>query len=1048
MIRHALWLLVRWLAGLAAGLALATGFLVWRLSAGPISLDYLTPYVAAAIERAESGLVVRIDHTLVSLGEGATIDIVARGVHLGRRGGEAQLALPELALGLSVRAALTGVAAPTRIVLREPQLRLERAKDGTFHLGFDIEAAGGGDWAEDLLHDLAAAPDRRGPLGFLTRVAVRNAALTVDDRALGVIWRAKRADVTLFRGAGGVFGDLAVTVVEPGGQQAELRGDFRQANGQTRLGLQLSFADLWPAVFADVAPGLAPLGTLQFPVTGQVRVELDTAALRISDAWCDVSIGGGWIQHPAFVGGGLAFASGALRATYDPAKGRISIERLGFDLGKARTELTGTVDGLGDGMLAAGWPDALDIAGQLRLIDVQVDALAALWPERLSPRTRSWVTAHVRDGTVTEAVARINARADLTAQAARPIGVDTLTGTIAYRNLTLEYFRPLEPLRHVDGTGTFDLTMLDLVPSSGAVHTVQVTGGGAKLSKLDTNDEEIAIDLSVKGPVRDVLDVLDTKPLQYARALKIDPAHAAGEVDGQMHFVFPLKHDLTLDMVDYGARGQLSGVAVEQVMAKRDLTAGELQMKLDRNALHLDGTARLADVPMTLTWVESLKPKDAIHSRYTVKTRLDAAARQNLGLELLPAEVMKGPIDVDAAYSVFATKRSTASVALGLTDATLAVTQLNWQKPAGVAATAALDLDFADGDLRAIRSATLKGERLDVQLGVALDDSGSVTRVDVARLIAGETNVAGAVTRRSEGGWRFDVQGASLDASVLMKKADAGSNGEQTDPPLVVDATVDRLIIGPQREALGVKSQLYSDGVHWQAMSIDLRMPGTGKASLRFGQAGGDRSFHFSSDDLGALARLLDISDNIEGGHLESDGQVEDNARRRVFHGKVDGGDYRIVRAPLFAKLLSVASFSGIGALLSGEGIPFSRIKGDFTLADGKLEVKALRAYGGAIGIRTDGVYDFAAQTLDLGGTLVPAYTINSFLGNIPILGPAIVGEGVFGVNFRVAGPIANVQITVNPLGIVAPGFFRRLFLFDAPEPSSAPPKSSAEKPK
>src|SRR5258708_10874971 len=158
MIRSALWLLVRWLAGLIARLALAAGFLVWRLSAGPISLDYLTPHVAAAIERAESGLVVRIDHTLVSLGEGATIDIVARGVHLGRRGGEAQLTLPELALGLSVRAALTGVAAPTRIVLREPQLRLERAKDGTVHLGFDTETAEGGDWGADLLHELAAAP--------------------------------------------------------------------------------------------------------------------------------------------------------------------------------------------------------------------------------------------------------------------------------------------------------------------------------------------------------------------------------------------------------------------------------------------------------------------------------------------------------------------------------------------------------------------------------------------------------------------------------------------------------------------------------------------------------------------------------------------------------------------------------------------------------------------------------------------------------------------------------------------------------------------------
>ena len=143
----------------------------------------------------------------------------------------------------------------------------------------DTEIAEGGDWAEEFVRDLSAPPDRRGPLGFLTRVAVRDAALTVDDKALGVVWHAKRADMTLYRGAAGVFGDLAVTVVEPGGQQAQLRGDFRQVDGQSRLGLQLSFDDLWPAVFADAAPQLAPLGALQFPVSGHLRVELDTLSL-------------------------------------------------------------------------------------------------------------------------------------------------------------------------------------------------------------------------------------------------------------------------------------------------------------------------------------------------------------------------------------------------------------------------------------------------------------------------------------------------------------------------------------------------------------------------------------------------------------------------------------------------------------------------------------------------------------------------------------------------------------------------------------------------
>jgi hypothetical protein len=398
---------------------------------------------------------------------------------------------------------------------------------------------------------------------------------------------------------------------------------------------------------------------------------------------------------------------------------------------------------------------------------------------------------------------------------------------------------------------------------------------------------------------------------------------------------------------------------------------------------------------------------------------------------------------VDATYAIQSSKRASASVAVDFRDAALALKELNWKKEAGVPAQATFDLDLIDGHIRAVRRAAIKGVRLDAQLTASLDDTGSIVRVDVPRLIAGETDVAGTVTRRREGGWRIELKGLSFDASALMSDLDRSSSGEETAPPLVIDAALDRLILGPKREARAVTGQLFSNGVHWQAMSIDATMFGKGKASLRFGQAAGDRSFRLTTDDLGALLRLFDVSDNVEGGRLEVTGQVEDSGRRRVFRGKADGADYRIVRAPVLARLLSVASLSGINALLTGEGIPFTRLKGDFTVADAKLEVKELRAYGGALGIKADGIYDFGANTLDVSGTLVPAYTLNSVLGNIPLLGKLFTGgegEGIFAANFRVAGPAGDAKVTVNPLSALAPGVLRKLFLFDAPEPAQAPP--------
>jgi AsmA-like C-terminal region len=120
------------------------------------------------------------------------------------------------------------------------------------------------------------------------------------------------------------------------------------------------------------------------------------------------------------------------------------------------------------------------------------------------------------------------------------------------------------------------------------------------------------------------------------------------------------------------------------------------------------------------------------------------------------------------------------------------------------------------------------------------------------------------------------------------------------------------------------------------------------------------------------------------------------------------------------------------------DGIPFSTLKADLSLYDGKLGLSHARAYGGAMGVNVDGSFDLDAGKVDLDGTLVPAYTLNSALGNVPILGDLLMGgegQGLFAANFRMGGQIEKPTITVNPLSPLAPGFLRNLFLFDAPEP-------------
>ncbi len=200
---------------------------------------------------------------------------------------------------------------------------------------------------------------------------------------------------------------------------------------------------------------------------------------------------------------------------------------------------------------------------------------------------------------------------------------------------------------------------------------------------------------------------------------------------------------------------------------------------------------------------------------------------------------------------------------------------------------------------------------------------------------------------------------------------------------------------------------------------------------MRADSTAGARALTFQSDDLGSTLSLLDVTDNVVGGRVTVTGQVSDAAGKRIVRGHVEGEDYSVIRAPAFAQILSLASLSGVGSMLSGSGIPFTTLRGDFAYNGNRVVVENLLAYGGAIGVTANGVVQLSQDRLDLQGTIVPAYALNLILGNIPLVGSLLLGgegQGLFAANYQATGSAADPQIRVNPLSALTPGFLRRLF--------------------
>ena len=139
--------------------------------------------------------------------------------------------------------------------------------------------------------------------------------------------------------------------------------------------------------------------------------------------------------------------------------------------------------------------------------------------------------------------------------------------------------------------------------------------------------------------------------------------------------------------------------------------------------------------------------------------------------------------------------------------------------------------------------------------------------------------------------------------------------------------------------------------------------------------------------------------------------------------------DFKLKELPALTKILTLASLQGIADLLSGEGIRFNEFEMRFSNKDKLMQIEEIYAIGPAISILMSG-YIEKDKLISLRGTLVPATTINKTIGSIPILGNILVGkkvgEGVFGVSFKVKGPSKNLETTVNPIKTLTPRFITR----------------------
>ena len=163
----------------------------------------------------------------------------------------------------------------------------------------------------------------------------------------------------------------------------------------------------------------------------------------------------------------------------------------------------------------------------------------------------------------------------------------------------------------------------------------------------------------------------------------------------------------------------------------------------------------------------------------------------------------------------------------------------------------------------------------------------------------------------------------------------------------------------------------------------------------------------------------------LSGGVLIFSSVIEEN----LATSKLVIENFKIVNAPGVVKLLSLADFGGLADLAEGDGLSFEKLEIKMSKSEGLLKLEELYAVGPSISVLMEGYQDKNGLT-SLRGTLVPAKNLNKLLSKIPLIGdiiiPKDVGEGLFGVSFKMKGPPGKIKTTINPIKTLTPRFITK----------------------
>lgn len=1051
--------------------AAAFGAFVWKLSKGPISLAWASNYVEEALSSREEQLSVRFDDIVFTWPElkgpfmlGLTNLKVSKG---GRTADS--LTIEQASVGLSRGALFFGRIRPVSVIVTGPALELVRTRDGRLNMfvkdketqeakplpDVDESKTNPGETLAQLFKDMAT--HKRGSfISRLDQFIIRNASVAIRDHEYGLSWYLTDFDFGLAEHPQGIAASLDIALPGGRGREASFRLDmvYRKQSDDFRAAARVK--DLNPYFISRFLPVPDDLAGQDLFLSGELDIAADTT-LKPTYVGFKGAIPTGSIHIPSEYDAPVTLEDIAITAEYKAGVDMLNIRSLSGKIGGIAFE------GEARGTFAE---KSMGLPVRLYVKSAGLKQIPPLFPKsEHDGEAYHWLARDIESGKFSDVVLKMEVtgekiRNETLDREEWSIDVPQMVLDFAFEDATVRYSPTLMPVTDGRGKGSLDL----------ADEILTIKGEYGKIGDLEGRDIKVvvtdlmkagagyvAVDLNARGPVATALSYIAADPVNMGKEeIGIDAAKVKGLIDAKVHVGLPTIKDVPKEDVTVNVGGTMTELNIPDVVEGLTLSGGPLAIQTESGGFRIKGSAQLAGRAMTMEWHQYFESKGNPYSmQIAAGIGADKELRNHFGVAL--DDYISGTMPVDVVYTSRGDNTQSVEVKGDLNPVRIHIDPFKFEKPVGMPGTLTAKAALADNVIKELNDITITGRDFSVgkaaikfapRDGKSADlSSGTINGAKI-----GKTQMDATFEVDRNNVMNVTAKGPVFDLGPFLAETQGAEAGLPMPPAekkqqqaMAISMKADTMPAANNQSIRAVKTYLEidTDG-DITRLEMDGGVGKAGNLFVRFRpDAAGKRTFRLESGDAGAVLYTFGLYENIHGGTLLIYGEPKSGELRGDLYGSMRMENFRVVKAPALASLLSLMSLTGVGDLLNNQGIVFSKLESDyewrFRPEGNLLVIKDGKTSGSSVGLTFEGVVDRGKKTTDVSGTIIPMTEVNSLIAKIPLLGNLLGGEtGLIAATYTMKGPSNNPAVMVNPLSVLAPGFLRNI-LFEGGYKSKIP---------